>query len=138
MKSRFLLPVALLALPAALAVFAMVGGGVGDASWLGMTVEDLTPAQAAQMGVPTAGSRVAVVKAARAALASGIITRDVIIGINGQAVDSSTTFLAVARDAMGKRRTDGSIDDVVVTVRRYGQTVMITVTSEMITAYGVK
>lgn len=142
MKTRFLLPVASLAVPVALALFAMVGGGVGDACWLGMTVESLTAAEAARMGVPTVSSRVVVVKVDRAALASGLIARDVVIGINGQSVGSTATFLATARDATSKRRSDGRVDDVVVTVRRFdqtvAQTVMLTISSEVIAAFGVK
>jgi S1-C subfamily serine protease len=138
MNTRLLLPAGLISVPVALAVFAMAGGGVGDASWLGMTVEDLTRAEAAQMGVPTIGSRVVVVKVSGAALAAGIVARDVIIGVNGQTVSSKGSFLSVAQDAMSKRRADGQIDDIVITVRRYGQTIMVTVTSEFISAYGAK
>jgi S1-C subfamily serine protease len=125
-------------LVAGVAIFAMLGGGVGDASWLGMTVDNLSADEAARQGIPTAGSRVAVVKVDKAALASGIVVGDVLIGINGKPVNSIGTFLDAARAAMNSRNSVGRMSDVVVTIRRFGQTVMVTIRSEVIEAVGTK
>ena len=138
MRKRHLAPVAVVVLVVGLAIFAMLGGGVGDASWLGMTVENLSASEAARQGIPTAGSRVGVVKVDRAALTSGIVVGDVLIGINGKSVDSVGTFLDAARSAMNTRNSLGRISDVVVTIRRFGQTVMVTIRSEVIEALGTK
>jgi S1-C subfamily serine protease len=138
MRKRHLAPVAVVIAVAGLAVFAMLGGGVGDASWLGMTVDNLSAGEAARQGIPTAGSRVAVVKVDKAALASGIVVGDVLIGINGKPVNSIETFLDAARAAMSTRNSLGRMSDVVVTVRRFGQTAMVTIRSEVIDALGTK
>ena len=138
MRKRHLAPVAVVVLVVGLAIFAMLGGGVGDASWLGMTVENLSAGEAARQGIPTAGRRVVVVKVDKAALTSGIVVGDVLIGINGKSVDSVGTFLDAARSAMNTRNSLGRIGDVVVTIRRFGQTVMVTIRSEVIEALGTK
>jgi S1-C subfamily serine protease len=136
MKVKYLIPGAVVVLAAGVTLAAMLEVGTGDASWLGMTVKNLSAREAAELRIPTDGSRVAVVKVEKAALASGIVIGDVLIGINGRPLDSIKTFLEAARAAMSARAPGGRVQDVVVTLRRFGQTVMVTIRSEVIEAYG--
>jgi S1-C subfamily serine protease len=136
MKVKHAIPVAVIVLAVGIALAAMLGLGAGDASWLGMTVTNLSVSEAAGNGIPTDGSRVAVVKVEKAALTSGIVVGDVLIGINGKPINSIATFLDAAQAAKNTRTPAGRIDDVVVTLRRFGQTVMVTIRSEVIEAYG--
>ena len=51
----------LLVAPVLVMLFAIAGGGIGDAAWLGMKVDIMHDSQAARMGVPANAGRVVVV-----------------------------------------------------------------------------
>jgi S1-C subfamily serine protease len=125
----------LLCFPALLAAYAMAGGGLGDATWLGLTVQEMEPVQEARWGVPVTDGRVVVVEVEEAALAAGVMVRDVVVGINGQHVDSIGSFLSGARAVMARRASDGRLADVVLSINRFGRHFTITIPAEMVERY---
>ena len=124
----------LLAAPLLVALFAIAGGGIGDAAWLGMKVDALHRAEAARMGVPANAGQVVVVAVEGPALSSGVIVGDLVIGINGRKVRSVDEFLSAARSVMTSRGKDGRLPDVVLTLNRLGNTLVVTVPSEWVEA----
>lgn len=116
-------------------LFAIAGGGVGDAAWLGMRVDALDKAEAARMGVPANAGQVVVVKVEGPALRSGVIVGDLVAGINSRKVKSVDEFLKAARAVMESRGRDGRLPDVVLTLNRLGWPVIVTVPSELVEAF---
>ncbi len=131
---RYLEIVLLLVAPIALVVFAIAGGGIGDAAWLGMKVGTLHKSEAARLRVPANAGQVVVLAVNDSALSSGVIVGDLVLGINGQKVESVDDFLKGARSVMSSRGADGKLADVVLTLNRLGQTVVVTVPSEWVEA----
>ncbi|MCP4678532.1 MAG: hypothetical protein GY854_24085 [Deltaproteobacteria bacterium] len=122
------------AIPLLIVAFAVASGGVGEAAWLGMTVETASKATATAMGVPVNVGRVVVVQTEAPALSAGVIAGDFVLGINGRPVESVGNFLAAARDIMKTRGPNGLLPDVVLTMNREGQPLVITVPSEWVEA----
>ena len=131
---RRYLEILLLAAPLALMLFAIAGGGIGDAAWLGMKVDALHRAEAAWLRVPANAGQVVVVAVDGPALSSGVIVGDLVLGINGQKVQSVDEFLKAARFVMTSRGPDGQLPDVVLTLNRLGQPLVVTVPSEWVEA----
>jgi len=124
----------LLAVPLLVMLFAIAGGGVGDATWLGMKVDALDKAEAARLRVPANAGQVVVVAVEDPALTSGVIVGDLVVGINGRKVQSLDEFLKAARSVMTSRGQDGGLPDVVLTLNRLGNPVVVTVPSEWVEA----
>lgn len=134
MRSRW--QIVVLSIPVWVGAFAMAGGGIGDAAWMGMTVETLESAKAAQMSVPANAGHVVVVGVRGPALATGVIAGDVVVGINGQHVTCVSDFLVAASKAMRTRAPSGDLADVVLTLDRHGRTVTITAPGPWVDAFG--
>ena len=126
------LEILLLVAPLLLVLFAVAGGGIGDAAWLGMKVDALNDSDAARLRVPANAGKVVVVAVDGPALSSGVIVGDLILGINGKNVLSVDEFLKAARFVMTSRGADGQLPDVVLTLNRLGQPVVVTVPSEWV------
>jgi S1-C subfamily serine protease len=124
----------LLIAPLVLVVFALAGGGIGDAAWLGMKVSALHKSEAARLRIPANAGQVVVVAVDGPALSSGVIVGDLVLGINSQNVGSVNEFLKAARSVMTARGADGRLPDVVLTLNRLGQSVVVTVPSEWVEA----
>ena len=124
-----------LALPLLVVFFAVVGGGVGEAVWLGMTVSTLSEKKASDLGVPAHAGQVVVVKLQGPALSSGVIVRDVILAVNGQGVRSVDDFMTTARAALEARTNGGQLGDVTLTLNRLGHPVTVIVPGEWGEAY---
>ncbi len=124
----------LLLSPFFIALYAMFGGGIGEASWLGMTVDELNRSEEAAFGVPANVGRVVVVRVEGAAMERGVMVRDVVLGINGRPVDSINTFLESARAVLRARSADGLGNDVVLTLNRFGRPLTVTVPAEVVAA----
>jgi len=131
---RNYLEILLLAVPLPVMLYAVAGGGIGDAAWLGMKVETLDRAEAARMRVPANAGQVVVVAVEGPALSSGILVGDLVVGINGRKVQSVDEFLKAARAAMTSRGPDGRLPDVVITLNRLGNPLVVTVPSEWVEA----
>ncbi|MHC4176052.1 MAG: hypothetical protein ACYSWU_01010 [Planctomycetota bacterium] len=128
------LEILLLAAPVPILLFALAGGGIGDAAWLGMKVDALDRAEAARMRVPANAGQVVVVAVEGPALSSGVIVGDLVLGINGRRVQSVDEFLKAARFVMTSRGPDGRLPDVVLTLNRLGRPLVVTVPSEWVEA----
>ena len=124
----------LLAAPLLVLLFAIAGGGIGDAAWLGMKVDALDKAEAARLRVPANAGQVVVVAEEDPALTSGVIVGDLVVGINGRKIQSLDEFLKAARSVMTSRGQDGRLPDVVLTLNRLGNPVIVTVPSEWVEA----
>jgi len=131
---RKYLEIILLVVPVAVMLFAIAGGGIGDAAWLGMKVDVLHKAEAARMKVPANAGHVVVVAVEGPALSSGVIVGDVVLGINGRKVESVRDFLKAAHFVMTARGQDGRLPDVVLTLNRLGHPLLISVPSEWVEA----
>jgi S1-C subfamily serine protease len=131
---RNCLEILFLTAPFPVMLFAIAGGGIGDAAWLGMKVETLDRAEAARMRVPANAGQVVVVAVEGPALSSGIIVGDLVVGINGRQVQSVDEFLSAARSVMTSRGQDGRLPDVVLTLNRLGNPLVVTVPSEWVEA----
>ena len=121
-----------LSIPALLALFAMAGGGIGEASWLGMTVDTVDDTTAMEMGIPANGGSLVVVNVEDPALSSGIIVGDIITGINGTKMTSIPDFLDAAKKSTNTRNAQGALSDVVLTVNRLGRVMTVTMPSEWV------
>ena len=128
------LEILLLVAPLPIMLFAVAGGGIGDAAWLGMKVDAMHKSEAARMRVPANAGEVVVVAVEGAALSSGVIVGDLVLGINGQKVESVNDFLKTARFVMTSRGQDGQLPDVVLTLNRLGHPLVVTVPSEWVEA----
>lgn len=124
--------ISFLCVPVLLILFAISGGGIGDASWIGMKVDTLDNAKAAQMGVPANAGHVVVVAVNDPALKSGVIVGDLVVGINSRKIQSVEDFLRSAQSVMTTRGPDGRLPDVVLTLNRLGHSLVVTVPSEWI------
>ena len=131
---RRYLEILLLAAPLPVVLYAIGGGGIGDAAWLGMKVDALHRAEAARMGVPANAGQVVVVAIEDPALSSGVIVGDLVVGINGRKVQSVDDFLNAARSVMTSRGPDGRLPDVVLTLNRLGNPLVVAVPSEWVEA----
>ncbi len=131
---RNYLEILLLAIPLPVVLFAIAGGGIGDAAWIGMKVDTLSRAEAARMRVPANAGQVVVVAVEGPALSSGVIVGDLVVGINGRKVESVVDFLKAARFVMTSRGQDGRLPDVVLTLNRLGNPLVVTVPSEWVEA----
>ncbi len=131
---RRYLDIFLLAAPLPVMLFAIAGGGIGDAAWLGMKVDALHRAEAARLRIPANAGRVVVVAVEGPALSSGIIVGDLVLGINGRKVQSVDEFLQAARFVMTSRGPDGQLPEVVLTLNRLGHPLVVTVPSEWVEA----
>ena len=131
---RRYLNILILALPVPIVLFAIAGGGMGEAAWLGMKVDVLHKSDAARLRVPANAGQVVIVAVEGPALSSGIIVGDLVLGINGQKIESVADFLNAARFVMESRGPDGQLPDAVVTLNRLGQPLVVTVPSEWIAA----
>ncbi len=128
------LEILFLAAPVPIMLFAIAGGGIGDAAWLGMKVDALDRAEAARMRVPANAGQVVVVAVEGPALSSGVIVGDLVLGINGRTVQSVKDFLKAGRFVMTSRGPDGRLPDVVLTLNRLGRPLVVTVPSEWVEA----
>ncbi len=128
------LEILLLAAPILVMSFAIAGGGIGDAAWLGMKVDVLHKAEAARMRVPANAGHVVVVAVEGPALSSGVIVGDLVLGINGRKVGSVRDFLKAAQFVMTSRGQDGRLPDVVLTLNRLGNPLVLNVPSEWVEA----
>jgi C-terminal processing protease CtpA/Prc len=99
-----------------------------------MKVDALHQAEAARLRVPANAGQVVVVAVDGPALSSGVIVGDFVLGINGQKVQSVDEFLKVARLVMTSRAPDGQLPDVVLTLNRLGQPLVVTVPAEWVEA----
>jgi len=126
--------IAFLLLPVPIVLFAISGGGIGEAAWLGMKVDALHQSEAARMRVPANAGHVVIVAVEGAALSSGVIVGDLVLGVNGQKVESVNDFLGAARFVMESRGPDGQLPDVVLTLNRLGNPLVITMPSEWVEA----
>jgi S1-C subfamily serine protease len=131
---RRYLEILLLAAPIPVMLYAMAGGGIGDAAWLGMKVDALDGAEAARMRVPANAGQVVVVAVEGPALSSGVIVGDLVLGINGRKVQSVCDFLKAAHFVMTSRGPDGQLPDVVLTLNRLGHPLIVTVPSKWVEA----
>jgi len=129
------LPTLVLIVPVLIALFALSGGGVGDATWMGITVAGLDAKGAAELRVPFQAGQAVVVKVKGPALASRVIVGDIILGINGRKVGSVNEFLQAARKVMQARGPGGQVPDVVLTLNRLGWPVTVTMLSEWMEAF---
>jgi C-terminal processing protease CtpA/Prc len=84
------------------------------------------------MGIPANASRVIVVAVVDPALSSGVMVGDLVMGINGRKVQSVDEFLRAARWVMNSRGRDGRLPDVVITLNRMGNPLLVTVSSELV------
>ena len=57
---------------------------------------------------------------------------DLVMGINGRKVQSVDEFLRAARWVMTSRGRDGRLPDVVLTLNRMGNPLLVTVSSELV------
>jgi len=124
----------LLVTPFLVILFAIVGNRKGDATWLGMKVDDLDKAEAAQMGVPANAGLVVVEAVEYPALTAGVFVGDIVVGINGRKIQSVDEFQRAAQSVMNSRRQDGRLPDVVLTLNRRDKPVVVTVPSEQVEA----
>ncbi len=129
---RRYLEILLLAAPLPVMLFAVAGGGIGDAAWLGMKVDAMHRSEAARMRVPANAGKVVVVAVEGPALSSGVIVGDLLLGVNGQKVESVNDFLKAAQFVMTSRGQDGQLPDVVLTLNRLGHPLVVTVPSEWV------
>ncbi len=114
--------------------FAITGGGIGNTVWMGMKVDDLGKTKAERMGIPANAGQVVVVAVKDPARASGVITGDIVVGINGRKIKSRKEFMQAAQSVMNSRGQDGRLPDVVLTLNRLGNPLIITVPSEWVEA----
>jgi membrane-associated protease RseP (regulator of RpoE activity) len=119
-----------LVVPVIIGAFAMAGGGIGDAKWMGITVDTLSRSEAAELRVPANAGAVVVVKVGEPAISCGVIVGDVIVGMNSVPIKSIDDFLEQARRAMANRGPDGLLSDTVLSVNRLGRLVTITIPAE--------
>ncbi len=101
--------------------FAITGGGIGNTVWLGMRVDDLGKT-----------NQVVVAAVKDPARASGVITGDIVVGINGRKIKSRKEFMQAAQSVMNSRGQDGRLPDVVLTLNRLGETLIVIVPSEWV------